>query len=76
MADKGAVFMPYKGTYTILEGELAELVHEVAGEPDTYMGPAGAERGLQLFSRLAESGWFERAHAALTNYKLPKRERQ
>lgn len=45
---------------------LRALVREVFEDTDDCVGPDGAARALALFSRLAETGWFKRARAALT----------
>jgi len=46
---------------------LRALVREVFEDTDDCVGSDGAARALALFSRLAESGWFKRARAALTS---------
>lgn len=44
--------------------ELQNLIFEVLGDTRDWTDPAYA---LELSSRLAESGWFKRARAALTS---------
>lgn len=51
---------------------LRALLGEVIGDDNTYVGLEGAKRGLELFSRLAQSGWFKRASAALNSPEPPK----
>lgn len=53
--------------YSARAVELERLLREAVGEPGQFIGREGAENALLFFSRLAESGWFKRARAALTS---------